>query len=100
MPVQQNQAVLKQETTSAVAMAGKSERTTTSQSSEEEHAHALDWLEMGRIAFVAVAAAVAWFLGPNLTLTLVLAGVACALIGGFSVFFQRGPHDIYDTMMS
>lgn len=53
-----------------------------------EHAHGPERLEIGRILFVAVAAAVAWFLGPNLNLALVLAGVACALIGGYPIFHE------------
>jgi cation transport ATPase len=55
---------------------------------ETEHAHGPDRLEIGRIVFVAMAAAAAWFLGPNLNLALVLAGVVCALIGGYPIFHE------------
>jgi Cd2+/Zn2+-exporting ATPase/Cu+-exporting ATPase len=53
-----------------------------------EHAHGPDRLEIGRIVFVAMTAATSWFLGPNLSLALVLAGVACALIGGYPIFHE------------
>jgi Cd2+/Zn2+-exporting ATPase/Cu+-exporting ATPase len=53
-----------------------------------EQSHGPDRLEIGRIAFVAMAAAAAWFLGPNPNLALVIAGVTCALIGGYPIFHE------------
>jgi len=53
-----------------------------------EHEHALDWQEMVRIAFVAVAAGTAWFLGPQLALSLVIAGAICTLAGGYPIFHE------------
>ena len=53
-----------------------------------EHEHALDWHEMARILFVAVAAGTAWFLGPNLSLPFVIASVLCALVGGYPIFHE------------
>jgi heavy metal translocating P-type ATPase len=53
-----------------------------------EHEHALDWREMVRIAFVAVAAGTAWYLGPQLSLTLVIAGAICTLAGGYPIFHE------------
>ena len=53
-----------------------------------EQAHGPHWLEIGRIVFVGMAAAAAWLVGPNLSLALVLAGVACALIGGYPIFHE------------
>jgi heavy metal translocating P-type ATPase len=53
-----------------------------------EHEHALDWREMARILFVAVAAGAAWFLGPHLSLPFVIAGVVCALVGGYPIFHE------------
>jgi heavy metal translocating P-type ATPase len=53
-----------------------------------EHEHALDWHEMARIAFVAVAAGTAWFLGPQLSLGLVIAGAICTLAGGYPIFHE------------
>ncbi|HEV8076683.1 MAG TPA: cation-translocating P-type ATPase [Candidatus Acidoferrum sp.] len=53
-----------------------------------EHEHALDWQEMARIAFVAAAAGTAWFLGPQLGLSLVIAGAVCTLVGGYPIFHE------------
>jgi heavy metal translocating P-type ATPase len=52
----------------------------------KEHEHALDWQEIARIAFVAVAAGTAWFLGPLSGLSLVIAGAICTLAGGYPIF--------------
>jgi hypothetical protein len=51
-----------------------------------EHEHALDWLELARIAFVAVAAGTAWYLGPQLSLSFVIVGAICTLAGGYPSF--------------
>jgi heavy metal translocating P-type ATPase len=53
-----------------------------------EHAHAFDWHEAARISFVAVAAGTAWFLGPQLSLGLVIAGAICTLAGGYPIFHE------------
>jgi heavy metal translocating P-type ATPase len=53
-----------------------------------EHEHALDWQEMARIAFVAAAAGTAWFLGPQLGLSVVIAGAICTLVGGYPIFHE------------
>ena len=53
-----------------------------------EHEHAFDWREGARIAFVAVVAGAAWFLGPQLTLTQVIAGAICTLAGGYAIFHE------------
>jgi heavy metal translocating P-type ATPase len=68
-------------------IAVESERKIKTPSAEAEH-HPLAWPEIARIAFVAVAAAAAWFLGPNLNLAFVLAGVACAIAGGYPIFHE------------
>jgi Cd2+/Zn2+-exporting ATPase/Cu+-exporting ATPase len=43
---------------------------------------------MARIAFVAAAAGTAWFLGPQLGLSLVIAGAVCTLVGGYPIFHE------------
>ena len=48
--------------------------------------HTLDWLDIVRIGFVAIAAMAFWFAGVHLSLPLVLAGVICALVGGYPIF--------------
>jgi heavy metal translocating P-type ATPase len=53
-----------------------------------EHEHPLDWREIGRVLFVAAAAGAAWFLGPQLGLPFVVAGVICALVGGYPIFHE------------
>jgi cation transport ATPase len=53
-----------------------------------EHEHPLDWGEMVRIGFVALAAGAFWFVGAHLGLPLVLAGVICALVGGYPIFHE------------
>ena len=53
-----------------------------------EHEHALDWREIVRIGFVAIAAGAFWFAGAHLGPPLVLAGVICALVGGYPIFHE------------
>ncbi len=50
------------------------------------HEHGLDWREIVRIGFVAIAAGIFWFLGVHPSLPLVLAGVSCAVVGGYPIF--------------
>jgi cation transport ATPase len=59
-----------------------------SQPDAGEHEHPLDWRELGRVLFVAAAAGAAWFLGPQLSLPVVVAGVICALVGGYPIFHE------------
>jgi Cd2+/Zn2+-exporting ATPase/Cu+-exporting ATPase len=51
-----------------------------------EHEHGLDWREILRIGFVAIAAGAFWFAGVHLSLPAVLASVICALVGGYPIF--------------
>ena len=53
-----------------------------------EHEHALDRLEIARIVFVALAAATAWFLGPQHGLAFIIGGVICTLVGGYPIFHE------------
>jgi Cd2+/Zn2+-exporting ATPase/Cu+-exporting ATPase len=50
--------------------------------------HRLDRREIVRIGFVAIAAGAFWFVGAHLGLPLVLAGVICALVGGYPIFHE------------
>jgi P-type Cu+ transporter len=50
------------------------------------HEHGLDWREIVRIGFVAIAAGTFWFLGVHPSLPVVLAGVICAVVGGYPIF--------------
>jgi Cd2+/Zn2+-exporting ATPase/Cu+-exporting ATPase len=61
---------------------------------EDEHAHALNWREIGRVLFVAAAAAVIWFLGGAQNPYLIGIGVICTLVGGFPIF-----HEGYESIV-
>jgi len=55
---------------------------------ESEQPHSFHWGEIYRVAFVAAAAGVLWFLGktPNPYITAI--GVTCTLVGGFPIFAE------------
>src|ERR1700747_3864290 len=55
---------------------------------ESEQLHSFHWGEIYRVAFVAAAAGVLWFLGktPNPYITAI--GVICTLVGGFPIFAE------------
>ena len=53
-----------------------------------QHEHSLDWREIIRIGFVAIAAGAFWFVGVRLSLPLVVAGVVAALVGGYPIFHE------------
>jgi heavy metal translocating P-type ATPase len=55
---------------------------------DTEHEHSLDWREIVRIGFMAIAAAAFWSVGVHLSLPLVVAGVICALVGGYPIFHE------------
>jgi heavy metal translocating P-type ATPase len=63
-------------------------RAPDSEAESAEHEHGLDWREMVRIGFVAIAAGAFWFAGVHLNLPLVLAGVFCAVVGGYPIFHE------------
>ena len=60
---------------------------------DEHSAHSLDWLEIGRVLFMAVAAGAVWFAGRPPNLYVVAAGVICTLAGGFPIF-----HEAYENI--
>jgi heavy metal translocating P-type ATPase len=57
---------------------------------EDEHGHEdpLNWRELGRVGFVAAAAAAIWFLGGATNPYITASGVICALVGGFPIFAE------------
>jgi heavy metal translocating P-type ATPase len=62
---------------------------------EDRHSrHSLDWLEIGRVLFVGVAAGAVWFMGRPPSLYVVAAGVICTLAGGFPRF-----HEAYENIV-
>jgi heavy metal translocating P-type ATPase len=58
------------------------------QSDEHEKSHGLDWVEVGRVLFVAVAAASIWFLRGSSIPYLNLIGAVCALAGGYPIYHE------------
>jgi heavy metal translocating P-type ATPase len=59
-----------------------------------EHEHALNWQEIGRVLFVAAAAAAIWFLGSTQNPYVIGIGVICTLVGGFPIF-----HEAYENII-
>ena len=62
---------------------------------DDDHhaAHALNWLEVSRVLFMAATAAVVWFAGRPPSLSIIVAGVICTLVGGFPIF-----HEAYENI--
>ena len=59
-----------------------------------EHEHALNWREINRVLFVAVAAAAIWFLGGSRNPYVTAIGVICTIVGGFPIF-----HEAYENIV-
>jgi len=53
---------------------------------QEQHGHGVDWTELARIAFVALAAAGVWFRVWEPFPRISVIGIAAALIGGYPIF--------------
>ncbi len=51
-----------------------------------EHEHSIRWRDVGRIAFVAAAAAALWYLRTGPTSFYTGIGVVCAAVGGYAIF--------------
>jgi Cd2+/Zn2+-exporting ATPase/Cu+-exporting ATPase len=58
-----------------------------------EHEHALNWRDIYRVLFVAVAAGAIWFLGGSGNPYVISIGVICTLAGGFPIF-----HEAYENI--
>ena len=52
----------------------------------EERGHGVEWAELGRIAFVALAAAAVWFRLWEPFPHISVIGITAALIGGYPIF--------------
>jgi len=61
---------------------------------EHEESHALNWRELGRVLFVAVAAGSMWFLRGSSIPYLSVIGAICALAGGFPIY-----HEAYENIV-
>src|SRR5580700_5364585 len=53
-----------------------------------EHAHALNWRDINRVAFVAAAAGALWFFRGAQSPYITGIGVICTLLGGFPIFAE------------
>jgi heavy metal translocating P-type ATPase len=56
--------------------------------------HSLDWIEIGRVAFVAAAAAAVWFLRGSAIPHLEWIGAICAVAGGYPIY-----HEAYENIV-
>src|ERR1700676_1878178 len=81
----------------AVRNADKAEKFQLSDHDDDEnghgHEHALNWSEIYRVLFVAVAAGAIWFIGGARSPYVTGIGVICTLVGGFPIF-----HEAYENI--
>ena len=61
---------------------------------EHEESHGLDWIEVGRVLFVAAAAVAIWFLRGTSVPYRDVIGAVCALAGGFPIY-----HEAYENIV-
>src|ERR1019366_6716705 len=60
---------------------------------DHDHGQAVNWREINRVVFVAVAAGAIWFLRGTWNPYIPAIGVACTLLGGFPIF-----HEAYENI--
>lgn len=65
----------------------------------EEHSHALDWQDLARIIFVALAAAAVWFRVWEPIPHFSIIGIAATLIGGYPIF-KEAVENIFEGRMT
>jgi heavy metal translocating P-type ATPase len=86
------QAELKQ--AEAVRNVNEAKKLTSSVPAGHEDEHALNWVEIYRVLFVAAAAGVIWFLGGARNPYVTAVGVISTLVGGFPIF-----HEAYENIV-
>jgi Cd2+/Zn2+-exporting ATPase/Cu+-exporting ATPase len=64
-----------------------------------EHGHGLEWVELARIAFVAIAAAAVWFRVWEPFPRISVIGIAATLIGGYPIF-KEAIENIFERKMT
>src|SRR5260370_18122693 len=73
----------------AIKNADKAEKFRSDHADHEDgHEHTLNWSEIYRVLFVAVAAGSIWFLGGARNPYVTGIGVICTLVGGFPIFYE------------
>ncbi|HXP80163.1 MAG TPA: cation-translocating P-type ATPase [Verrucomicrobiae bacterium] len=65
---------------------------------EHEESHGLDWLEVSRVLFVAVAAVSIWFLRGSSIPYVSLIGAVCALAGGYPIYREAFDNIVHRRM--
>ena len=65
----------------------------------DEHAHGVDWLDLARILFVALAAAAVWFRVWEPLAHFSIIGIAATLIGGYPIF-KEAVENIFEGRMT
>jgi heavy metal translocating P-type ATPase len=79
----------------AIKNADKAEKFRSDHADHEDgHEHTLNWSEIYRVLFVAVAAGSIWFLGGARNPYVTGIGVTCTLVGGFPIF-----HEAYENIV-
>lgn len=66
---------------------------------DSPHGHAIHWLDLGRVVFVAVAAGMFWFFRENHTILYTALGTACTVAGGFPIL-REAFENIFDRRMT
>jgi cation transport ATPase len=66
---------------------------------QDEHEHGLEWVELARIAFVAVAAAAVWFRIWEPFPKISVIGIAATIIGGYPIF-KEAFENIFERKMT
>jgi heavy metal translocating P-type ATPase len=69
-----------------------------SHAEEHEDAHALNWRDLGRVLFVAVAAGAIWFGRGSSIPYFNLIGAACALLGGYPIYREAYDNIVHRRM--
>jgi Cd2+/Zn2+-exporting ATPase/Cu+-exporting ATPase len=65
----------------------------TDREDDHDHGNALNWWDINRVLFVAVAAGAVWILGGARNPYVVAVGVICTLVGGFPIL-----HEAYENI--
>jgi cation transport ATPase len=67
-------------------------------SEQEDHEHGLEWIELARIGFVALAAAAVWFRVWEPFPRVSIIGISATLIGGYPIFKEAGENIVERKM--
>jgi Cd2+/Zn2+-exporting ATPase/Cu+-exporting ATPase len=88
-----NQSVVKDSKAEKLPRTMESNARAAHAEEKEDHGNPLDWKEIARVLFVAVAAGSMWFLGRSTNPYITAVGVICTIVGGFPIF-----HEAYENV--